>query len=244
MARSLVPLLPLLCMVFFQSAVALHLCVDRLFNDTQGRHNDGLPHLNPTEEETWMNLLPRKLGPMAEFNWLALYRSLTRGDNTGGHQVTAEFLSQVSLHDVRLNPGSMYWQGQQTNLEYLLYLDPDRLVWSFRQQAGIPTIGEHYGGWEAPDSQLRGHFVGHYLSASAHVGKHTQLHAQGEDDEGGGHPLPMPKEHGQRVPLSLSREDVRHVRRAFRGLVTLLHHPQDYARPSGSVYIGWESERS
>ncbi|KQK17675.2 hypothetical protein BRADI_1g36017v3 [Brachypodium distachyon] len=140
---------------------------DRLFNNTQGRHNDGLPHLNPTEEETWMNLLPRKLGPMAEFDWLALYRSLTRGDNTGGHQVTAEFLSQVSLHDVRLNPGSMYWQGQQTNLEYLLYLDPDRLVWSFRQQAGIPTIGEHYGGWEAPDSQLRGHFVVH-MWASTH----------------------------------------------------------------------------
>lgn len=80
-----------------------------------------------------------------------------------------EYLSQASLHDVRLNPGSMYWQGQQTNLEYLLYLDANRLTWSFRQQAGLPTIGEHYGGWEAPDGQLRGHFVGHYLSASAHM---------------------------------------------------------------------------
>jgi hypothetical protein len=75
-----------------------------------------------------------------------------------------EYLSQASLHDVRLDPGSMYWQGQQTNLEYLLYLDANRLTWSFRQQAGLPTIGEHYGGWEAPDGQLRGHFVGQFLS--------------------------------------------------------------------------------
>ncbi|KAM0914992.1 hypothetical protein ACQ4PT_011144 [Festuca glaucescens] len=161
----MIPLL-LLCMAFLEGATALHLCVDRLFNDTQGRHNDGLPHLNPTEEATWMALLPRKLGSKAEFDWLALYRSLTRG---GDDHAPEEFLSQASLHDVRLDPGSMYWQGQQTNLEYLLYLDADRLIWSFRQQAGLPTIGEHYSGWEAPDGQIRGHFVGHYLSASAHM---------------------------------------------------------------------------
>jgi hypothetical protein len=155
----MIPLL-LMCMVFLEGAAALHLCVDRLFNDTQDRHNDGLPHLNPTEEATWMTLLPRKLGSKAEFNWLALYRSLTRG---GDDHAPKEFLSQVSLHDVRLDPGSMYWQGQQTNLEYLLYLDADRLTWSFRQQAGLPTIVEHYGGWEAPDGQLRGHFVGQLL---------------------------------------------------------------------------------
>jgi hypothetical protein len=81
MARSMIPLL-LLCMAFLEGATALHLCVDRLFNDTQGRHNDGLPHLNPTEEATWMTLLPRKLGSKAEFDWLALYRSLTRGGDT------------------------------------------------------------------------------------------------------------------------------------------------------------------
>ncbi|CAM0910020.1 unnamed protein product [Alopecurus aequalis] len=161
----MIPLL-LLCMAFLEGATALHLCVDRLFNNTQGRHDDGLPHLNPTEEATWMALLPRKLGSKAEFDWLALYRSLARG---GDDHAPEEFLSQASLHDVRLDPGSMYWQGQQTNLEYLLYLDADRLTWSFRQQAGLPTIGEHYGGWEAPDGQLRGHFVGHYLSASAHM---------------------------------------------------------------------------
>uniref|UniRef100_J3MFT5 Alpha-L-arabinofuranosidase B arabinose-binding domain-containing protein n=1 Tax=Oryza brachyantha TaxID=4533 RepID=J3MFT5_ORYBR len=151
-------------------AAALHLCTDRLFNDTQGRHSDGLPHLNKAEEATWMTLLPRRAGPRSEFDWLALYRSLSRRGGGGGVE-QAEFLSPASLHDVRLDAdgASMYWQGQQTNLEYLLYLDPDRLTWTFRKQAKLPTVGEPYGGWESPDGQLRGHFTGHYLSAAAHM---------------------------------------------------------------------------
>ncbi|XP_062233916.1 uncharacterized protein LOC133931121 [Phragmites australis] len=165
----------LLCAAFLERGAALHLCTDRLFNDTQGRHEDGLPHLTPTEEATWMALLPRRLrggSARVEFDWLALYRSLTRGADAGGRPVPpGELLSPASLHDVRLDDpdGSMYWQAQQTNLEYLLYLDPDRLAWTFRQQAGLPTVGEAYGGWEAPDGELRGHFVGHYLSASAYM---------------------------------------------------------------------------
>ncbi|CAD6336301.1 unnamed protein product [Miscanthus lutarioriparius] len=179
-------LLLLLCAAaFVERGAALHLCTDRLFNFTQGRHNDGLPHLTPTEEATWMALLPRRLrgGARAEFDWLALYRSLTRGggpDYGAGKPGPGDLLTPASLHDVRLHGGdddhlaagsssSMYWQAQQTNLEYLLYLDPDRLTWTFRQQAGLPTVGDPYGGWEAPDGQLRGHFTGHYLSASAHM---------------------------------------------------------------------------
>lgn len=176
---ALLLLLLLLCAAaFVERGAALHLCTDRLFNDTKGRHDDGLPHLTPTEEATWMSLLPRRLrgGGRAEFDWLALYRSLTRGDGPDGGAGKAGpegLLSPASLHDVRLHGdgslSSMYWRAQQTNLEYLLYLDPDRLTWTFRQQAGLPTVGDPYGGWEAPDGQLRGHFVGHYLSASAHA---------------------------------------------------------------------------
>jgi hypothetical protein len=176
---SLLLLLLLLCAAaFVERGAALHLCTDRLFNNTQGRHNDGLPHLTPTEEATWMALLPRRLrggGARTEFDWLALYRSLTRGggpdDGAGGKPGPGELLTPASLHDVRLHgddddhlpagsSSSMYWQVQQTNLEYLLYLDPDRLTWTFRQQAGLPTVGDPYGGWEAPGGQLRGHFTG------------------------------------------------------------------------------------
>ncbi|KAG5250004.1 Alpha-L-arabinofuranosidase [Salix suchowensis] len=48
-------------------------------------------------------------------------------------------------------------------------LDVNKLVWSFRKTAGLSRPGKAYGGWEAPDSELRGHFVGHYLSASAQM---------------------------------------------------------------------------
>src|SRR5947209_14218579 len=53
------------------------------------------------------------------------------------------------------------------NTAYLLALDPDRLLHNFRVNAGLPSSAQPLGGWEAPDCELRGHFVGHYLSACA-----------------------------------------------------------------------------
>jgi DUF1680 family protein len=62
----------------------------------------------------------------------------------------------------------------QTNMlldqAYLLSLDPDRLLYNFRANVGLSTSNAvPYGGWEAPGVQLRGHFVGHYLSACAQM---------------------------------------------------------------------------
>src|SRR5271166_5426806 len=48
---------------------------------------------------------------------------------------------------------------------YLLSLDCDRLLHTFRLNAGLPSEAKPYGGWEAPGGELRGHSVGHYLSA-------------------------------------------------------------------------------
>lgn len=87
--------------------------------------------------------------------------------NLGEFSASRGFLKQVELKDVRLDPNSIHGHAQQTNLEYLLLLDVNKLVWSFRKTAGLSTLGVAYGGWEAPDCELRGHFVGHYLSASA-----------------------------------------------------------------------------
>jgi uncharacterized protein len=76
------------------------------------------------------------------------------------------FLSEVPLQDVQLAQDSVYGQAQQTNLEYLLLLDVDRLLWNFRKQAGLAAPGTPYGGWEGADVELRGHFVGMlYLSS-------------------------------------------------------------------------------
>ncbi|XP_022855143.1 uncharacterized protein LOC111376414 [Olea europaea var. sylvestris] len=118
-------------------------------------------HLTPTDDSAWSNLLPRKRLKEDEYNWAMMYRTIK---NSGGVE---GLLKEVSLNAVRLDPNSMYGQAQQTNLEYLLMLDVDSLVWSFRKTAGLETPGEPYGGWEAPSSELRGHFVGHYMSASA-----------------------------------------------------------------------------
>jgi len=76
------------------------------------------------------------------------------------------------LGQVRLGAGE-WADALDVNRRYLLALDPDRLLYSFRTTAGLPTSATPYGGWEAPDNELRGHFVGHYLSACALLASRT-----------------------------------------------------------------------
>ncbi|XP_062083998.1 uncharacterized protein LOC133790391 [Humulus lupulus] len=124
-------------------------------------------HLTPTDDSAWSNMLPRKLlREEDEFEWILMYRQLKNSGVNGG---PGSFLKEISLHDVRLNPVSTHGRAQQTNLEYLLILDVDSLVWSFRKTAGLATPGNPYTGWEDPQTELRGHFVGHYLSATAQM---------------------------------------------------------------------------
>lgn len=121
-----------------------------------------LYHLTPTDDSTWANLRPQKSlneYDREDFNWAMLYRQMKSSDIA-----TEEFLKEVSLHDVRLDPDSIHGRASQTNLEYLLMLDPDRLVWSFRKTADLSTPGKPYGGWEDPGVELRGHFVGKQVS--------------------------------------------------------------------------------
>lgn len=70
----------------------------------------------------------------------------------------------VSLNDVVLLSGP-FLDARNRDMAYLKSLDPDRLVASFRQTAGLPSKADNYKGWES--SELRGHFTGHYLSASS-----------------------------------------------------------------------------
>ena len=79
-------------------------------------------------------------------------------------------LRAFSLHDVSLRHGSRFHVAQQTNVEWLRQLDPDRLLFFFRSLAQLPQPRaglKPYGGWESAGVGLRGHMVGHYLSASA-----------------------------------------------------------------------------
>ena len=81
-------------------------------------------------------------------------------DGTAG--ATAAFpLSHVRLLD------SPFKDNQARNTDYLLFLDPDRMLHTFRLNYGIPSSAEPCGGWERPASEVRGHMTGHLLSGLA-----------------------------------------------------------------------------
>ncbi|KAH6766717.1 proline-tRNA ligase [Perilla frutescens var. hirtella] len=139
-------------------------------NSSREKQNLADLHLIPTDDQTWSTLIPRKmLLEEDEISWNVMYRKKKNAGGERGRESGVGILREISLHDVRLEPTSIHGVAQQTNLEYLLMLDVNRLVWSFRTTAGLEAPGQPYGGWEAPDIELRGHFVGHYLSASAQM---------------------------------------------------------------------------
>ncbi|WP_288131359.1 glycoside hydrolase family 127 protein [Microbulbifer sp.] len=66
------------------------------------------------------------------------------------------------LSDVRLLE-SPFKHAQDTNIEYILAMDPDRLLAPYLKEAGLEPKAENYGNWE--NSGLDGHIGGHYLTA-------------------------------------------------------------------------------
>jgi uncharacterized protein len=79
---------------------------------------------------------------------------------------TAGLTRAFPLSQVKLLTGA-FEQNQRRNTSYLLFLDADRLLRSFRLNYGLKPAAEPCGGWEAPDSEVRGHNTGHLLSALA-----------------------------------------------------------------------------
>lgn len=71
-----------------------------------------------------------------------------------------------ALTDVRLLDGP-FRDAMLRNQNYLLSLDADRMLHTFRLNAHLSSAAKPMGGWEAPDCDLRGHSMGHYLSALA-----------------------------------------------------------------------------
>ncbi len=68
------------------------------------------------------------------------------------------------LTDVQLLDGP-FRDAMLRDKKLLLGMDADRLLHNFRVTAGLPSAAQPLGGWEAPTCQLRGHTVGHFLSA-------------------------------------------------------------------------------
>ena len=78
--------------------------------------------------------------------------------------VLAMPVAPFSLGEVELLDGPLK-ESFEWNRSYLMRLPVDRLLHNFRVNAGLPSSAKPLGGWEAPKVELRGHFVGHYLSA-------------------------------------------------------------------------------
>ncbi|MGY5354134.1 beta-L-arabinofuranosidase domain-containing protein [Wenyingzhuangia sp. IMCC45467] len=80
------------------------------------------------------------------------------------HKLVMEGVSPFSNKSVELE-SSWIKKREDLNIEYLKNLEPDRLLHNFRVNAGLPSDATPLKGWESPKIGLRGHFVGHYLSA-------------------------------------------------------------------------------
>lgn len=82
---------------------------------------------------------------------------------------------QFKLNEVQVTDHEFAVRKTLVNA-YLKQFDLERLLYNFKRNAEIDTEAEPLGGWEAPDCGLRGHFVGHFLSACARF-------AYGDGDE-------------------------------------------------------------
>jgi len=76
----------------------------------------------------------------------------------------AQKVQSFDLSDVTLLE-SPFYRAQQTDLAYILAMDPDRLLAPYLIDAGIEPKAESYPNWE--NTGLDGHIGGHYLSALA-----------------------------------------------------------------------------
>lgn len=77
-------------------------------------------------------------------------------------------LASFDMGAVRLLPGP-FATARDLDAQYLLSLEPDRLLHNFRVNAGLEPKAPVYGGWESQqpwvDIRCQGHTLGHYLSA-------------------------------------------------------------------------------
>ena len=80
----------------------------------------------------------------------------------------AEPATPLPLSAVRLTGGPLK-RAQELDADYLLKLEPDRMLAYYRIRAGLPQKAEPYGGWDGDNRNLTGHIAGHYLSAVSYM---------------------------------------------------------------------------
>lgn len=84
------------------------------------------------------------------------------------------FINPFPLSEVTIHPGSQFDKAFSLNRQYMQSIDPDRLLHTFRLNAGLnSTVQPFSGSWEDPTCEVRGQFMGHYLSGGAMLVNHT-----------------------------------------------------------------------
>lgn len=89
------------------------------------------------------------------------------GQQPNAAQASEEKILKVRplpLNSVRLTGGPLK-HAQELDAEYLVQLEPNRMLAYLRQRAGLEPKAKPYGGWDGAGRQLTGHIAGHYLSA-------------------------------------------------------------------------------
>jgi len=80
-------------------------------------------------------------------------------------------LRPLAPDGVKLLPG-LFRQRFEINRQYLMSLKPGNLLQNHYLEAGLwqsTSLEGLHGGWESPSCELRGHFLGHWLSAAARI---------------------------------------------------------------------------
>ncbi|MBR6401905.1 MAG: glycoside hydrolase family 127 protein [Eubacterium sp.] len=87
-------------------------------------------------------------------------------------------LKDFKTNEVKVTEG-LFRKRMDINIEYLKELDDTCLLQNYYFEAGIiipgmmtlenPEKANLHWGWESPTCQLRGHFLGHYMSAAATI---------------------------------------------------------------------------
>lgn len=79
-------------------------------------------------------------------------------------------MNELKCKQVKVQDGELK-RRERANREYLMKLTNDNLLINFKLEAGRYTgrglSEDAHTGWESPVCQLRGHFLGHWLSAAA-----------------------------------------------------------------------------
>src|SRR5215470_209227 len=120
-------------------------------------------------------LLPKNL--LATLPQDPVLNTIQKDEKSVTHEKVSWKVLPFPLKQVRLGEGACK-VAMEADRQYLHSLPPDRLLHTFRINAGLSSSAQPLGGWEAPDCELRGHYAGgHYLSAVA------LMYASTGDDE-------------------------------------------------------------